>query len=345
MIFALCSCGTRSIDEKYAADVVKKALSLPGPITAQVLKGGHSGAPLFTVNADSKKYVVRFLTHKTMANRRDEIACLNIASKEGYGPHIYFADAEQGVVIMDYLDNQKISFEQRKSDQFYIALAHFLQKIHNGPAYQQKGDILAVTKNVLARLKTLKTIAHKTVPLEKLEAIVAELSSVLLPHELIAPCHNDLHPNNMIFLGNEFRAIDYEDAAQSDPYFDIATIAVFYCIAPCYEKLLFQTYLGHEPSLQEEAKLYLVKHMALIIYAARSLNLCADYGKITVKPHKDWYEFLNEFIQEKAAGKLKAREYNLTFAKTLINHVIANVESQKFKEAIALLKRNRGMAC
>ena len=108
-LFMFCSCGTRSIDEKYAVAVVKDKLSISAPLTAQELKGGLSGAKLFTVTSPSQKYVVRFLSHKTSEKRKNEMYALKIASENGYGPRVYFIDNDQGIVIMEYLASQPIT--------------------------------------------------------------------------------------------------------------------------------------------------------------------------------------------------------------------------------------------
>jgi tRNA A-37 threonylcarbamoyl transferase component Bud32 len=131
-----CSCGTPAIDEKYAANLVKKTLSIPDNVTAEKLTGGFSGAPLFVATTETKKYVVRFLKHKPLEERKREIGVLQIASQAEYGPHVYFADADQGVVIMEFLSPQAMPPELWQSEKLYVMLAKFLQKIHRGPKFE-----------------------------------------------------------------------------------------------------------------------------------------------------------------------------------------------------------------
>ena len=123
---SLCSCGTtQTIDENYAAAVAKKALSLSEPITAKPLEGGFSGAKIFTVTAGSKTYVVRFLTHKSMERRKREIHDLRVASDAGYAPHVFHADSEIGVVIMEYVSQRPITVEMRNSEHFLSDVSTF----------------------------------------------------------------------------------------------------------------------------------------------------------------------------------------------------------------------------
>jgi hypothetical protein len=190
LLLLLCSCGTHCIDDKYAASVVKNALSISGNVTAQVLKGGLSGAPIFTVVTDSKKYVARFLEHKTKEERQQEISCLKAASEGGYGPHVDFADVDKAVVIIEYLQEQKISREQRQSDELYILLAKLLQKIHRGPKFETTINVFAKEHEHLQAVKEIiKAKKTEGAPIAKLEEILTNLHQALASHLTTAPCH------------------------------------------------------------------------------------------------------------------------------------------------------------
>ena len=333
--------GVHQIDESYVATVTKKALSLSGPITVKILNGGYSGASIFTVSSDSKKYVVRFLEHKTKEARQNEIACLKIASQEGYGPHIYFSDVDQSVVIMDLLFNQDISLQQRQSDCLYIYLAQLLQKIHSGPKFGNYRNIFNDIQGCIKVVKkNLEAQNIDSIPLAKIEKIIDILHDTLLSHLITTPCHNDLHPNNLMFCGDKFKAIDYEYASQEDPYYDIAEIALFYCFNPAHEKILLSTYLERQPSAKEEAKLYFMKQVALIYYAIFFLEINPEqlhkYEKLQVPLDID-------FIKEIAEGKLENTTDVLKSAKFLINYIVANFESKKFSNALKILREKDGL--
>ena len=114
------------------------------------------------------------------------------------------------------------------------------------------------------------------------------------------PCHNDLNPGNLLFLGTEFKAIDYESAAQNYPYGDIAEVAIFYCFTPSHENVLLTTYLGRKPSAQEQGCLYMMKQIAWINYALLFLKI--DFEKIHLygAMHVPGYQgFLNEMFEGK----------------------------------------------
>ena len=332
LILLLCSCKKQHIDEAYAAKVVRDKLSLSGDVIAQKLSGGFSGAPLFKITALEKKYVVRFLTHKSKDEREREIKILNIASKCGYGPKIYFADEKNDFVIMEFLQQQPIEQPLRQSKLLYELLAKFLQQLHHGPAFETIED-RNVFNSIPAIIKTLQTKDFHGIPLAKLKDIVAVIHQAVTPHLLSLPCHNDLHPSNLMFLGDRFKTVDYERATQSDPYFDIAMVAYAYCESPTSENVLLSTYLGRQPTNVEIVKLYLFKIIAWMYCAVCFLTMIpeqlANYEPLKVPVYADLFQDVIDL--EKAEHKLK-------FAKVLINHVIANFQSQEFNDMINRLR-------
>jgi thiamine kinase-like enzyme len=164
-------------------------------------------------------------------------------------------------------------------------------------------------------------------------------SSFFVHHLERVPCHNDLQPRNLIFLGDSFKAIDYEEASQGDPYYDIATVANGFCYQPEHELVLLKTYLGRAPSELELAKLYCMKRVAWIFWALAFLKMVPEqlsqYARTTVPSFID-------FMRQMGSGaiNLDNPEHKLKFAKVLINRAIVDRESQEFRDATNMLSKN-----
>ncbi len=327
--------GLVELNEEYATKVLNDALAISGNVIVQRLQGGFSGASLFTATVNSKKYVIRFLMHKSIEERKKEITILQIASKNGYGPEIYYANIDQGVIIMEFLQQQPIEQQLMQSDNLYKHLAKFLQKIHRGPAFERIEE-RDVFNSISAIIKNLNSKNCPGIPLVKLKNIVANIHQAATPYLLSVPCHNDLHPSNLLFLGDRFKAVDYERATQADPYFDLAMVAYAYCEKPDYEIFLLSIYLGRQPTNVEITKLYLFKIIAWTYCAVCFLTMIPEqlpnYETLKVPVYEDLFK---EFID------LERPENKLRFAKVLINHVIANVESQEFTHAMLIMTNNR----
>lgn len=335
LLCVLSSCHGPQPDEKLASATVQKELSLSGTVTAQKLHGGLSDSMLFLATDGKKNYVIRFIRNSSSKQRNKEIYNLTVASNGGYGPKIYFADPSKGIVIMEYLPGTTPSDKDLKSDRLYVELAHLLQKIHQGPAFKGQYDPF---KRIDRSLRRYKTECSAYIPLAKVEQILNRIHHALLPHLTKTPCHNDLHPGNLMFLGNEIKAIDYADAGSDDPYFDIATVAAapyFDSTPPALQKLLLSTYLEHEPSAVEEAKLYLMKQVVFLKWGVDSLDrltpkdahqyaLLKDYGMISVPPLGSKFD-------------LDSPEDNVRHMKMLFTLVFENAETREFTAAVNLL--------
>jgi len=328
----------------HAAMEVKKALSLKGLVFAKKLTGGHSGARLFVVTAGPKKYVIRFLKNVSQEQKQKEIALASIASESGYGPHIYYADSKKGIVIMDYLKAKKISDQQRQSKQLYVALANILRKIHCGPPFCQARSPFDKFRIKVERVAKYGVDAY--IPLKKMEHIVSCIHKAFLPCLTFAPCHNDLHLFNLIFLENgEFKAIDFDNAGQSNPYYDIAVVALFYCVDPAHEKSLLSAYLGRKPFVHEKAKLFLMKQVALLIFALGALKSIIEKAPLYETVHvscKNWYVFLKKLLKGLSDGTIKLRnpEYKLKLVKSMIAHVISNAMTARYSNAIRNVRKS-----
>ncbi len=337
LLICLFGCRRRKINEAYAAQQVKKALSLTGRVSAQILSGGYSGTPIFVVtDAKNIQYVIRFLEHTVVAKREREIIGLKHASDQGYGPHIYFIAPENSYVIMQCIEHQKIPAKLRESVELYQMLAHVLQKIHQGPA------LPIPNKTIFQRVyKTLNDISEykDVLPLEKIENLIKIIEKVLALHMTLAPCHNDLNPNNLLFLGNEFKVIDFESIGQQDPYFDVATVSIFFCFVAQTEDVLFKTYFGHEPTDQEKAKLFFMKQLVRMHYALAFFKLgeksLVKYNELPNLSHVQFVQQLSSTNNESFGDA----QYAVQFGKILLNQAFVDLDSPKFEQAICALQK------
>lgn len=328
-----------TIDEKYAAAVVTESLQVQGAVMSQKLDGGLSEAKVFLVADNVRPYVVRFSKYKLQKNREAENYNSKIAADQGYGPRIYCADPSMGFVIMEYLPGTIITEQDLKSDHFYVSLASLLRKIHQGKCFKDNGFDLF--KSIENYLETYMAKYGNYIPLARVEKIVGIIHQALLPHLTRAPCHNDLHCNNLIFFNNEFKAIDYDHAGPGDPYYDIAKVAWRFSCDSVHENLLLATYLGRMPDAIEHAKLYLMKQMAAVRAAKAIFNYlykvspeCLyQYIEVETVSSSDLANFLLKF---NLAGISKANV--LALLKTLHNQIFDNFESVQFINALHLMQ-------
>ncbi len=336
-VFMFSSCFTRKIDENYAEKIVKEKLSIAQDVKAQKLTGGFSGAQLFTVTTleqkPVQKYVIRFLTHKSLEERAKGIYNFKVASRAGYGPHIFYANKEEGVVIMEYLEQQPITGRDRQSDDLYIVLAKTVRTIHHGPKFEGTFDPF---RFIAQKIELIAAKNTGGIPLAKIKNIATKIQTAVKPFVTYTPCHNDLNPSNLIYSNGSLKVIDYEEAAQGDPYLDLATVGMFFCRTKRHKDLLLKTYLARKPMPQEQARFFLMRQVVRFGFALWYLGERLDHLSLyKTVPSLSQREFGLEWAQ----GKIDFNrvEDTIKYAKVLINHALKNIKSQEFQEAVKLL--------
>lgn len=263
------------------------------------LEGGLSGASLFLADNGVKKYVARFFDH--LSNEHTERLIFNqkVASIGGYGPHVYFDDPEQRIILMDYLSAQPINQATIHKD-----LALLLQKIHKGPKLHHAGHIWERTTEVL---QTLKDIPQSLIDIGNIQVDLNQLIEKAKAGLESAPCHRDLNPMNLIYTDQKFFAVDYDSAGQDDPYIDLAEVAIFYCRCEEQETTLLTLYLGHRPSQLEMDKFRLMKKIAFFFYAVEFFRqVPSETWQIT--PDVDPFEVYMKKLAEGAVSLENPKE-------------------------------------
>lgn len=337
---SLGGCSTSRIDEDYAISVVKQKLSLSGEFSAQRLSGGASGADLFLVTDGTRKYVIRFMKNKTPYELAREVHNLQVASRGGYGPQVYFADASQRLLIMQYLSGERVTAEDFRSGPSQTALAVLLKKIRGGEPF--KSGCPDFFTKIEEGIDKAKGQFGSSVPLEPLQGFVAKIYRSLLPYLSFSPCHNDLHPGNLIFVKGEgswkIYAIDYEDAGQCDPFVDLATVSV---LIGSHSSSLVSAYLGRPPSPEEEAKLYLMEQLVLAKWSLDCLGRLSSVGSdMALYASAESIRF-DLLISDLINGKLDINnpEVNAQCLKSLLTVFFEHVESEEFNNYSQLLNK------
>jgi thiamine kinase-like enzyme len=331
-LLLLISCNQSHFDEQSAEDVIKKELLIKGNLSTKEVKGGHGGNLIYFSTDGKNRYIIKFFKNKKSGVR--EIYNSHIASKEGIGPKVYFSDSSKGILVMEYLDGRKISKEDLNSDKICIFLAHLLQKIHEGERFDNfEYDPF---KRIKEHIRLNKPKYNHLIPLDEIERIAKSIERVLTPYLEKIPCHNDLHHDNLIFLENEVKAIDYADAGQNDLYFDVATIANSALVYSnsLSEEVLFKTYLRHIPSKKEKAKLYLMKQIVLIKWGLDALNRASrdEISRYQIIEAPSLHDIAKEVLEK--SFDLGVNDHDLIFLKALINQILKNAKSEEFENAL-----------
>ncbi|MBA3813658.1 MAG: phosphotransferase [Alphaproteobacteria bacterium] len=209
-----------------AQNALNKVLDKQEIKSVHSLKGGLSPSMIYKVTTDKKSYVLRLIDeHRSFSDREREITAMQIASQGGIAPKVYYANAKEGVIVMEFIPSVPLSEKERSPPLLLPHLAHILREIHRGPPFPPTDGAQEKIRDLNALL-VLKKV--------KLPALINEvltgfhrIENTLQKTAKLAPCHNDLNPNNILFTESGIKVIDWEAAGMGDPYFDLATIALF----------------------------------------------------------------------------------------------------------------------
>lgn len=265
------------------------------------LSGGSSEAMVYKVDSDDKSYVIRFIQHCPMAARLREIDVQTIASEQGWGPKLYASNAHEGWVIMEYITPTPFIERYRMEDEIYRGLGRVLQKIHTGQEF-------SIVKNRLEEIGERLECAYKEgkIPQSISYKVLADIiDSAKKYPRIVAPTHRDLNPNNIIFSNCQPFIIDFEEAAQDDPFYDLATVGILYIFDVHHEKVFLDIYFDRVPTQQEYVHYQTMKQVAWI---STGLNFLDAVPQEMVKKGAVVAEPLNKLLQDFDDGVMTAAE-------------------------------------
>lgn len=298
-----------------------------------VLKGGLSPSKLYKINTADHPYVLRLIDpRRDFADRDREIKCMAIASRESIAPQVYYANTQDGIILMEYFKDQPLSDKVRDRKILLPLLSDALKKLHNGPPFPKTISRIQEIRNVGAKIQLPELVQEALALLEKADGPLQKTVT-------LRPCHNDLNPNNILFSGKEIRIIDWEGSGMGDPFFDLAAVVLFLFSEPKEEDLFLKSYFGKAPTQAQKNRFFVIKQVALCFYGISLLQ--ASSGETSLPPLSSdeidalpsFTSFLNAIGEGKE--KLSSPRTLQKFAFTAFKQACHNMKKKEFAEALA----------
>lgn len=301
----------------------------------QRLDGGFSSPGIYKFSIHKNSYVLRFShPNRSLTDEKRTLTCMRLSAEKGISPSIRYAHLQDRIVIMDFIKSVPL-LRKDFSPELLTRLALTVRKLHEGPSFPKFLSPFAVRRKFEENLKSYKSNLIKLVSyqLEKIETILEK-------KKISCPTHNDLKPENILFDGTKFWFIDWEASCQGDPYFDLATIIIFYTFDTEQENLFLRAYFGNSPTEFQKAKLYMMKQSVMGYYGTAYLMI--SKSKKTPALSSDEIEklpTLEEYFKYQSSRKDRTLSLqNLQkFGWILLKEVLINMKSEKFKESVLKL--------
>lgn len=323
-----------AVDRALAAAFGTTELDSVRPLT-----GGLSGASIYKVRVGGIAYLLR------VEGSRDAFrdpgrwyGCMRTAAAAFLAPRVRHADPDDGVAIMDFIDERSLSLDYRGTrDDMIVEAAQAIRALHEAPAFPPLVDYMDGMDGLIGAFRASGLIAPAAT--EELFSRYAILRAGYRTAEGDrVSSHNDLNPRNILYDGARLWLVDWESSFLADRYVDLATLANVFAHTAQEEALLARTYFGEAPDAERQARLFLMRQVNHVFYGVIMLNgVAAEQPGLreTSLEAPDLAEIhqalgTGEFVLETWRGRL-------AYGKARLNAALDGLRSARFLEALELV--------
>lgn len=286
-----------------------------------------SNSIILTITFDNVHYILRVMDFiDDLSNRKNQITCLKKAAVLGLAPCCLYENAEDGVLITEFIASQKII----KTKEWLSEIANSLKILHQDQTFPVPHQPLFPYMDELAgKLRGSKLSLYLNQYLDKID----EIKLLLTPHLELTSCHNDLNFSNLLFNGEKTYFIDWEAAGLEDPFFDLAMVCNEF-ISNDEDRVYFiSQYFGRALTALEVAKLNGMRQIAYCYLALHFLEHALNSGLLLsidypIEPVPTVSEWIEGF--DRGEYQLNSADEFLFYAFTKIKESNAQIESCEF---------------
>ena len=213
----------------------KRIESMPGGLSNQS----------YRVTVANEPYVVRLANAKNAGTETDRVREIEIhqtAAEAGIAPEVLFADAE--LLVTRFVEAPPTSPAAFNDSRFLDTLADLLRRVHALPVCGERYDARRAAGHYEASIRgdsALQSMAGRCLTI--IERAVIELKLDPATSDGFCCCHNDIVAANLL-RGDRLWLIDWEYAADNDPFFDLAGPLAYHELGREAQLGLLSAYLG-----------------------------------------------------------------------------------------------------
>ena len=228
------------------------------------ITGGASGAVALRLGVGSHRHLLRVEVRQNPLRNPHQYACMAAAAEAGIAPPLHYADAENGVALMDFIDAVPLDRFPGGELARAGALGDLVRRLQETPAFPELGDWRAIVGRLLNLLESRAVSGlldpHRAAYERLCEAVpwdsAAHVSS-----------HNDPNARNVLFDGERLWLIDWETAYRNDPMIDVAILADNLAALPEPTGELMRAWLGRPAQAEEVQRLVALRRLTRLYYA------------------------------------------------------------------------------
>jgi Ser/Thr protein kinase RdoA (MazF antagonist) len=296
------------------------------------LTGGLSTARVFRIVVRTKPYLLRLTMPGAPAgDPAGQLSSMKTAAEAGIAPHIWYVDAQEGVLIADFVEARPYPADME------LHVARTLYRVHSLRGFQKPrvGSYFDAMDRLVSAFR-----AANLLPPDQLDDLFRRYADLMKVYprgdaELVAS-HNDVKPQNMVFDGERLWLVDWEAAFLNDRYVDLAISANFF-VREHQEAAYLDAYFGTAATPYQHARFYLMRQALHVFYAAFLLVTAARAG-VSIDSTAIAADF-SDFHQRLISGEvdLATPEAKVQYALVHLHAAQRQVQTPRFEEALALV--------
>ena len=210
------------------------AACLPAPLrtlepTFTRVTMGQSGAAVYQVAAGAQAFVLKLAgAQEPPAEWRRKLQLQRIVAEAGLAPAVVHVDEERRSVLSVFVADRSfrtLYFDPSTRATALELMAHTLRRLHDLPLPPE-----AQSRDPREFLGTVWPAVSAGFPLPPFVGSTVARMLAEEPPACDRPpvlSHNDCNPSNLIYDGERLVLLDWDTAGPNDPYYDLATIALF----------------------------------------------------------------------------------------------------------------------
>jgi tRNA A-37 threonylcarbamoyl transferase component Bud32 len=311
-------------------------------VALEAVSGGASGALVHRVDVEGAPSVLlRIETARDpFRDPHRSYVCLQAAAAAGIAPAVHVADADAGIVVMDFIDQRPITDHPGGAVGVLRELGELVARMQATPVFPPLvDDFASLLDQMLTMIESAGVFAPGVLApvhdgFERIRAAYpwepdAQVSS-----------HNDVNPFNVLFDGDRLWLIDWEIAFRNDPFADVACVANNFADPVAHEgsaetlvDALMRAWLGRTPDRSTSSRLALMRQLNRLFYGCWMMSATMGHHP----PEVDLAALtVDEFRAEIEAGRLGLGSPHLLHAmgKMQFAGFLAGVDADGFQETL-----------
>jgi thiamine kinase-like enzyme len=272
-----------SAQRETARSAIRAVLGPAAIVDARPVTGGVSGAAVFLVEANGRRFVLRMEGPASPLRNPHQYVSMRLAAEAGIAPRIHYLNADDRVVMMDFIEDRALETYPGGRKGLAQAIGAMLRKLQALPLFSCFMDYPDVVDRLWSHV--CKTGLFADGVLDGASRRLADIRKAYAPEpENYLSSHNDVLPRNVLFDGKRLWLIDWENGYRNDPLVDLATVLDNFAPSPDLEEVLLATSLGRTPDRTLRDRLALVRSLARLFYAGVLFSASASAPRTRPDP-------------------------------------------------------------